>query len=655
MKRFTLTGFVVVLLIIGEALLIPVFAQNFSLDGSSQFRRQLDSFFWNYNTSIYLEDESYRLDFSNNFNSRLFLLNGNPQNVQDENTAQLFADNWLNDSFGIAMEARSYRYSNTGVRQDLAMAGLHYRPEERIQLTALGGIISDERSGLRDDGLLIGFRGSTEPFETGDFILQTSVYADYGDINPRTFQSYRTTGNAVLDTENFSMNTDVRLGRSVRDSYQASSFFNRQFSDFTESVRSDTTEFRIFMDFPVFEVIQSRLEVGNLTNIRRVTNNPLVDDIETTLFDTRILRQELNVRYTGMLPVNQSNYSLGFGFTLSSREARLINTDGIPSDQILRRNEILQNSNFDQDRFEIFSNNRIQIGENNTSLVSGRISIMQYNTPELNRDDRDELFYQLRVTNRHHFSDYFRSNITLAGEATHSVYLFSERSIENNWRRSIRLIPEFEWDPTTWLRLRNRFLVRANYTVDDFELPGRPRSDQVSREFGVQTEAEISLAPQWWLSLSGSRNELRIGRLDWQNFTETPTDTLITYDTRAMISHQKGSLLMSVGMRYFVKLDFLPQATITATQIQDDGTESILTRTGPGRQTTVQIGPMVEMRLPLYHRNELIVNGWYQMQAVRQRLYTDYPEELETTFRAAEQRARRQNYPNIEMIARFRF
>lgn len=630
-------------------------AQEIGVEGESQFRRQLDSFFWNYSTTFARKTQNYAVFFSNNFNSRLNLFDGEVRNMQDENRALLFFDSGLSSRFGITGEANAYRFSNTNVKQDYILGGLSYRPDEVITIKGLAGFMRDERNRLSDSGFMAGLRVDTEPFYAGDFLIRSSLYADYADISPRTYQTYRINTESQFDIENFAMLADLQLARNIRESYQASSFFNRETSDFTEAVKTDTTGLQIRAVFPLFDVLEARLDMGFLNNNRTVTNNPLTDDIEQTLFDTRILRQSFNLRFQATLPYENSRFSLGLAYTVGGRDARLINTDDLSDDQARRRTEILQNSNFDQTRFELFTVNNIWIGTRNTTTVSGNISIMNYDTPAINKDDRDELFLQGRLSNEHRFSEFFRTRITLAGESVHTVYLFAERSIENNRRQSIRLLPEYTWDPFSWLQIRQQLLVRANYTVEDFEVPGRPKNDQVSREFAINTQADINVAREWWLELSASRSELRIGRLLWDEFREIPTDTLITYNARAMVTHRSGGLITSVGMRYHLKLDFLPRATIVAEDVLEDGSVVQRTRSAPGKQRTFQWGPMVQMRLPLYSRNELLVNGWYQMQGIRQKLYTVYPEEFRDLFERAERNVRRRTFPNVEITARFRF
>lgn len=664
-------GFVAYGLLLSLAAL-PAIGQNhnatapgINLEGESFFSRQLDLFNWRYalRSSYRSADDAYLVEFSNLFNSRFYLLGGEVQNIQDENTALLSARMMprRNDRYGIALESRSLRITNTNLKQDHALLGLYYRHSGALafDLKSLAGILQEERSQQQDTGLMLGLRAQTQAYNIGEIQLSNTAYADYADISPRVLQTYRFNTQGLLNTDELNVRANVELARNIRESYQADSFFNRDRSDFIESVKSDTTAIYSAWEFPLTESVSGQVELGGLRNVRRTTNRRIssLEERAAPLVDTRILRQEIDLRFQAEYAQERTALSGGVLYAFATREGQVENPGVLADTDLLQQNERLLNSNFEQQRIELFGSGRLNLGADNISRLDGRISIFNYDTPEINRDDRDELAFSLSLENRHQFSEGFRTRVRLSGEGRHTVYLFSERSIQNNWRRSLRLAPAIDWQITPWLYSSYNFLVRANYTVYDFETTGQQNNDQVSREFKAGTNLEARLSPEWTLHLAASRAELRVGRLLWDEFREVPTDTLVTYDTRAGISFQKGELHTTVGLRYFLKLDFLPAATVTAEQpaLNEDEPPATLSRTAPGRQRSLQWGPTVEMRLPLHARNELFISGWYQIQRQRQRLYTVYPEEVEEAFRRAENEARTTIFPNIEMRALFRF
>lgn len=626
----------------------------FGIGGQTHFNRQLDAMRWQYRGTVDVEYQQLRFHLDNEYRSRLFLSDGRARNIQDENQLRLELRQWFHDSWSLAGEVQSYSFTTTGLRQQSGLAGVTYEPHQEIALSLMGGIMSDRRSDKLDQGWTGLFRARAKPIRTGSFFIHPSAEARYADIHPRQFATYRLQTDSEYRFDDFLMRGDLSLSSEKRDSYQPSSFFNRGLANIIESIRSDTTALDLQVRVPVSEAIGLQIDMYSLGNTRTVQSRPITGEIGETIYDTRTQRRELALRTIADYTLRRSHLAVGINLSYINRGSRLINTDGLPEDQVVRRNEILRNSNFDQSRLEIFTRSRMRLSDRNELLLFAQTGILRYDTPEINLDDRDERHYQVLITNRHVFSPYFDVSLLAGGEATHFVYLSGARSIENNWRRTIRLAPAVRWLPFDRLELRSTFLVRANYTVEDYQLEGRPKNDQSSREYAFRTDAALDIADRWQLTLSGARSELRIGRLFWDSFQETPTDTLITYDAEAMIYHEAGRHRIGLGARLFLRHDYLPQATITAHVTDEHGTRQV-TRTGPGRQLTTQIGPNVDISLHFRSGNRLIISGWMQRQEIRRRLYLTYPEDLAPAFRSEERRSRTRTYPNMEIRAVFSF
>lgn len=626
----------------------------FGLGGQTYFNRQLDAMQWQYRGGFDLSYEHFDLKLDNEFRSRLYLSDGEAQNIQDENQLRLELRQWLRQNWALAGEIHSYSFTTTRLRQEHGHIGLMYHPHKEIELSLLGGFMSDRRSNNLDQGWSGMFRARSRPIRAGDFVIHPTAEAHYARISPREYSTLRFRSGSEYRFEDFVMRGEISLSSGRRESYQPSSFFNRGLTNIIESIRNDTTSFDLQIRLPVMDAIGLEIDLYTLNNIRLVESRALETDIEQPIFDNRTQRRELQLRSLADYTFGQNLISLGLDLGFINRGSRLINTDDLPEDQVIRRNEILRNSNFDQSRFELFTRNRLRLSQSNELLVYAQTGILRYDTPEINQDDRDELTYQVQITNRHVFSPYFDVSIRAGGDAIHYVYLSAARSIENNWRRTIRLAPSIRWNPHDRLELRNSFLVRANYTVEDFQLEGRPKNDQSSREYAFRTEIHYTLSDDWQLQISGSRSELRIGRLFWDTFQETPTDTLITYDMEGMVYFRTGQHRIGVGGRLFLRRDFLPLATITTDITDELGTRPV-SRSAPGLQRTRQYGPSVDIDLHFFSGNRLVLRGWIQRQEVRRRLYTTYPEDFASAFLQEERRSSTRLYPNMEIRAVFSF
>jgi hypothetical protein len=649
--RYTILGVLLLLVLIYPGSIS--YAQGIA--GSTSFNRQLDAVQIRASAELNYVISGLRIQAANRNTARYFLFDERPQNIQKEHDALISLAYPLHDNLSLTSDLRSFTFTNTGLRQDIGLLGIAYVHPAIGTIHPSIGFMRDQRSDRLDDGFAWSLKTQFNSIDMGDTRIEPSIQAEVSYIDPRRFVTTRFGAKTYYNVDDLlEMRSDIWFGNTRRDSYQASSLLNRAESNFMESIDNDTTYAAVSLSFPVINTIRARVNITGLNNVRRLLNAPLDNATDVLLFDSRSLRQHLDITSSISYPSRIMRLNAGFTWSAQVRESRLINTDGIPPDQVRRRTEILENSNFTQSRFELFTSNDLQLTSSYRLGIDLSSSILRYDTPEINKDNRDEFAFLFRIRNNAKLSESLQASILLAGEAFHYVYLFAERSIENNWRRSIRLLPQLTWTPSSYFTMTNTFLVRANYTVDDFELPGRQKNDQSAREMAMFSAIDYQFAPNWTFRADASRSELRIGKLYWKTFQETPIDTLISYDLQGVLSRQFGNLTLSSGVRYFRKLDFLQTATVQI-ETEDNGARVRMTRLGTGQQITTQIGPIVTILLPFLSKNELYITGWYQIQRSRRKLYIDYPEAYRDAFRRAEKQTTRRTFPNLEMVARFGF
>ncbi len=651
----TLRIHILLVLLIG-AFVTDLAAQGWvpSLNADTRFNRQLDALRWDMGGATMVSGEGYSFTLDNSFNSRLFMRGGSATNIQDENVLNLNGRVHISEPFYAVGFGRSYRYTSVDVRQDFMMGGLGIDLPGLAQVELMGGVFSDHRNNELDQGPSVAARVASQPIELGDWTIRPEGWMHYADIDRRTYQNYHADTELAYQTEMVNFRSRLRMARAVRESYQPSSFFNRDVSDLIEGVTSDTTQANLSLEIPLIGPVEGRFSMDARQVNRRFESRSITEE-EQNLYDTETTRERVDLRASAVLPAGSHNLELGLEYQIANRRAGILNPEDFTDEQITRRNEMLDNSTFSQSRIGLFTQNRVGIAEGHSLNLSGRVSILRYDTPELNIDDRDELSYRASVGSDHRISDYLSGGVTISGEAIHQVYLRAERSIDNHWRRVLRLRPYFEWSPFESLRIRQFFGIRANYTVDDFELPGRTGNNRSSREFNFRTQVDWDIGTDWNISAEASRSELRIGRLFWDSFTEIPTDTLTTYNFDLMISREIGRAEIAAGGRYFIKLDYLPQTTLTTTIPGEEGGEQPVSQTAPGRQITRQFGPAVDINIPFSSGNRLQFRGWLQNEGINRRLFTAYPDEVEEAFRQEERRTSRRQYPNMELQVSFQF
>jgi hypothetical protein len=189
-----------------------------------------------------------------------------------------------------------------------------------------------------------------------------------------------------------------------------------------------------------------------------------------SVYDTQI--QELSV--AGDLSLLYSTSSIGTQIVASYKERDekhfLINPNKISQNFVreIESDEVTKNNH--TSIFKISSLIFYNLNTMNRFDLSGSASILKYDTQsEVNFDDRDEVGFIIYAAHRL----YNLKNLVLITSVYlylyHTVYVFAEKSSNNNWNRVLRFASKSFFTPADWLRNIGTFSVLANYTVYDFE------------------------------------------------------------------------------------------------------------------------------------------------------------------------------------------
>ena len=89
-------------------LVISLPASPQSLQGETQFSRQLEAIQWRQQSSFSASTSFFDLRVSNLLGSRFFLLNDRAQNIQNDRQTDMSMSGWLMPSVAIAADVRSF-------------------------------------------------------------------------------------------------------------------------------------------------------------------------------------------------------------------------------------------------------------------------------------------------------------------------------------------------------------------------------------------------------------------------------------------------------------------------------------------------------------------------------------------------------------------
>jgi len=176
---------------------------------------------------------------------------------------------------------------------------------------------------------------------------------------------------------------------------------------------------------------------------------------------------------------------------------------------------------------------------------------LEYNTPsEENFDDRDELLSIFRLSYIRNFNHLFNFFVNLEGSYNHIVYIFSERSSNNNERRILKLSAGGEFSGSN-LYSRNTLEVSANYTTYDFE-DINPNSRSFSfRQFSAKDSTSLRIYGNVYLDFNGYVKLSEQGDFNWKSFSNNPDRFLAEYYLEPMLKIKSNNIYMGIGLRVF--------------------------------------------------------------------------------------------------------
>jgi hypothetical protein len=160
--------------------------------------------------------------------------------------------------------------------------------------------------------------------------------------------------------------------------------------------------------------------------------------------------------------------------------------------------------------------------KNDSYNLKGYVEKMKYDTPsDENFDDRDELRYWVQSIYSFNFNPKIRVSVQSLASFDHLVYIFGERSADNNWNRIFQVRSEIKYISPTGFNANGRFSVLANYVDYDFnETFTRVRSF-VFRRFSMYQSVNYPLTRKGKIEASLQIDLEENGLLRWKDFIQS--------------------------------------------------------------------------------------------------------------------------------------
>ena len=636
------------------------------------FERAVNRFRWTSDARFAMRVAGWDLALTNRFLSDAYILFEDQLSFRDEDRLTWEARRPLGDTFSARLRGRTAWFGLSRTFTQEIYGGIRLAPSPYAWVEPVLGVAWDRRPGMAvpggpperrlDTGPAYGIRLSLTPPPVEGYQLRLDGDGAWQVITPRRGRNVRLQGSAERSFEKARLASTVRLASVRRDTYRAVSFLNRNVSaerppETIEATTSDTFEVHIELDAPFFRGVRLLSQIDVAANNRFIRTHRAPE--ETLFFETNFNRRALDAEVGLIYETPRTTARLALQGGAVTERRRLANREDLPLAEAAQKTNLLLQADYDEGTVGLQANARTAPHPRLVLTFDGSSRIVRHDTPEANADDRDEIYHNVLLGLRLRLSRYLQTDLTLLGSFYHTVYLKAKRSAENTVQRSLRLRPTLRWTPSPRTRVRFTPEIRATYTVDDFVLPGRRPTDQSAREIRFATDIEQQIDRDVRFFARGSYADLRLGRLLWNDFAEIPFDTLRTYS--GWVHVQAGRrLLADVGLRFFIRSDYdraarvrYPRVDEAGNELRDETGQVLFTSiTRPGRQWIEQVGPTTAITWTM-GASSLRLDGWFNVQHVRRRLYGALPEASADRIRRAARKGTRKLIPNLALTVRW--
>ncbi|MFZ0453536.1 MAG: hypothetical protein WAM24_07265 [Ignavibacteriaceae bacterium] len=436
-------------------------------------------------------------------------------------------------------------------------------PEEKIYISPYLGYANNRQVGENDYGYLYGMEGLVNKLQVSDFDISSQLKLRNEDITPRkNIDRYFN----LLVLNNFDQDVlnsiNLKFSQSRRDFYYNADAVTARYFDIINNIQ-DRIETNYFLQDNlnynnIFDNVSVNLSGGvNLRSIDRntryrsaaIATSPSFDT--KSIFDTRI--DELKIDLESIINYRTDNFNSALRFNYSERDEKHItkNFPGIDQRFFDERSDQENQKNNNAIRASLAWIGNLFFSPTDRLSFSFFQNKLRYDTPSpVNFDDRDEILSIIRLRYSKMLTPFFEAFISAEGTLNHIVYIFSEKSSNNNINRIVKLSAGGNYNGRNFASLNN-FEVSANYTVYDFEDINPTYRSFSFRQFTATDSSSIDFNEKFGLSFFGYIKLSEQGDLKWASFSTKPNRFLTEFFAEPKFKFIYAPLQLSAGLRYF--------------------------------------------------------------------------------------------------------
>ncbi len=481
-------------------------------------------------------------------------------------------------------------------------AYIKYFPIKKISFTPFLGFSRNEQIGITDTGPIYGMEALLDNYNFNEFNLFSEFKFQNENIAPRK--------NQIV---NFNFNIDKVFENSFRNKLLG--VYSEQRKDFYFDTDSLTMR-----EFNIDKNIQSRTENRYSITDRLTVNTPIfgllvnidgsldwrtidrdtryisTTNITNSSFDTNIEEFKMNLLSSLQYSGATFNGILRIAFSEKQEKHKAKYIEGANEIIFEKREEQEKRKNNIGKQITISGEGGLKITRNDRIYISLFHRKLIYDTPsELNNDDRDELLSMFGFSYYRRISPFFNLFATLQGSINNTVYIFKERSANNNTLRVLKLISGGNVHITN-LSSKNSAEVSANYTVYDFEDLNPNLKSFSYRQLALRDSTTLKLFRTTFFTFLGYVKFSEQGDFQWDAFANNPVRYLDERYAEPTVEYRFKHLTFAFGLRYFSLYTYL---------FDKNNIKYI-------HSTYTSTAPLSYITYKITNRLNLSIKGWYE-------------------------------------------
>ncbi len=494
---------------------------------------------------------------------------------------------------------RKLSINNTAVHN--ASLFTRFSAGDIFSIIPYGGYSFNSQIGEKDKGFVYGgeMRINKFNFAYSQIFLKAKYHNE--DILPRRNLIREISGKLKNNLNDYSQNLFfVSYNKQRKDFYFGTDSLTRSTFGITNNIQSRTETKYLLSDQFKFRDPSSNwlFNFGGYIfwrNIDRSTRYILKENINSSSFDSDI--EELKLNLGSAVTYNSRSLSgfLKMNYSERNETHRAKRIEGANPIFFDEREELEKQKNNHSQLVTIYSSLNYSITSKDKILFNLLHRKLRYDTPsEKNYDDRDELLTLFNLRYERKFFPFFNYFLEFEGSINHIVYIFAQRSSNNNIQRVLKLSSGGEY-VTRILKWITSAEVSANYTVYDFEDINPNIKSFVFRQFVLRDSTELRITTPTYFKVNGYIKLSEQGDFKWSDFKSRPSRYVEEVYVVPEFVYRWRKMIFGSGIRYF---------SLTTFHFNND---FALVRF----KSYKSIGPLSEIRIEL---KSLMFSlyGWYE-------------------------------------------